>query len=81
MYISQVIELLLNDHKPAEIAEEIGVSQALVSTWKNKDNDFTPRVNVAARIYDRYEIVVFPYAEEALQEVLERAAISASNRH
>lgn len=81
MYINEVIESLLDDHKPAEIAEALGVSTALVSTWKNKENDFTPRVLVAARIYDLYDMVVFPYAEESLIEVLENEALYASKRH
>jgi len=78
VYINEAIQDLLDENKPTDIAETLGVSQALISTWKCKENDFTPRVGIAAKIYSYYDIVVFPYSEEALQEVIERAVARAA---
>ena len=67
--INQVIkELLDRGLSPKEIAESIGVSTAMVSVWKRKDNDFIPRLPIASNLYKAYGIVLYPYAEEALKD-------------
>jgi len=67
--INEVIVKILSeeDNTPKTVAEVLGVTEALVSTWKNKDNDFCPRLRLAAKIYKQYGEVVFPYSEEALK--------------
>lgn len=61
-----MLELLDIGNKPKDIASSLGVSEALISTWKNKDNDFVPRLPIAAKLYRAYGLVVYPYAEAAL---------------
>jgi len=67
VYIGETIRELLLKHKPQEIADNLGVTTALISTWKNKENDFCPRVMVAARLYKHYGVTVYPFSEEALK--------------
>ena len=66
-YIKEVIDNLLTQHKPREIADTLEVTTSMVSAWKRKENDFCPRIAIAARIYRNYDEVVYPYAEEALK--------------
>jgi hypothetical protein len=66
-YINEAMVDLLNEHTRSKIAEELQVSTAMISIWLQKDNDFCPRINVAKRLYDVYNIVVYPYSEEALK--------------
>ncbi len=66
-YIGPVITELTATYTPKEVAKTIGVTQAMISTWKQKDNDFCPRIGVASKIYANYNIVVYPYSEEALE--------------
>jgi len=65
--INAVIDNILRFDTPAQVAEKLNVSVAMVSTWKNKDNDFTPRLPVAQKIYNEYQIEVWPYSLDALQ--------------
>ena len=68
LVINDTIKSIIdNGIKPSEIAEAIGVSEAMISTWKNKENDFVPRLPIAAKIYKKYKMVVYPYAREALE--------------
>ena len=65
--INEVITDLLNaGNKPKDLAINLSVSEALISTWKNKDNDFVPRLPIAKKLYIQYGKVVYPYAKEAL---------------
>ena len=65
-HIGPVITKLTKLNKPQEIADNLQITPALISTWKQKDNDFCPRVGVAALLYKHYGMVIYPYAEEAL---------------
>ena len=65
--INKAIHKLLDKYKPQEIADVLGVSTAMISTWKNKDNDFCPRLGVASKIYKAYNVIVYPYDESALE--------------
>jgi len=66
--INQVMkQLLATGEKPKDIADILGVTVAMISTWKNKENDFVPRLPVAAKIYKQYKYTVYPYAQEALE--------------
>jgi hypothetical protein len=53
--------------KAVEIARELNVSEALISIWSQKENDFCPKIDLARKIYNQYGYVVYPYAEEALK--------------
>jgi predicted transcriptional regulator len=67
--INEVIKDLLDEgYSRTDIADAIEVTPALISTWLQKDNDFCPRINVAKKIYLNYNVVVYPYSEEALNE-------------
>ncbi len=67
--INEVITRLLDaGNKPKDLAINLSVSEALISTWKNKDNDFVPRLNIAKKIFSQYGMVVYPYAQEALDD-------------
>ena len=67
MYIKNVMEELEDrDFTPGQIADTLQVSKAMISTWKQKDNDFCPRLPIAKRIYNVYGIITYPYAEAAL---------------
>ena len=65
--INTVVSNILDFDTPAQAAEKLKVSVAMISTWKNKDNDFTPRLPVAQNIYNEYQIEVWPYSLDALQ--------------
>jgi len=65
--ISEAVHTMLETDTPIEIADKIEVSSAMVSTWRNKENDFTPRLPVAMKIYANYSIEIWPYSLEALQ--------------
>ena len=62
-------ELINNGNSVKDIAEELEVSSALVSTWKNKDNDFVPRLPIATRIFKAYGYTTYPYDVRALRTV------------
>ena len=66
--IGEIVTELLATNKPAEIANTLEVSQAMVSTWKNLDNDYTPKFAVAQRLYREYGYQVWPYDLESLNE-------------
>ncbi len=65
--INTVIKNILRFDKPQQVADKLGVSTAMISTWKNKDNDFTPRLAIAIKIYQEYVIQVWPYDIRALE--------------
>jgi transcriptional regulator with XRE-family HTH domain len=70
MTINKAMIKLLNEGSTRmELADTLGVSPALISTWINKENDFVPRLNLARRIYHNYGIVIYPYAENAVAEL------------
>ena len=70
-YVGNVISKITTVEKPQVVAENLGVTTALISTWKQKDNDFCPRVGVAAKILKHYKMVVYPYSELALKTWLQ----------
>ena len=61
-------KLLDNGHKPKDIASNIEVSTPMISTWKDSENDFTPRFDKAKNMYKHYGIQIWPYSIEALEE-------------
>ena len=65
--INEAITKLLGNMKPIDLANDLEVSTAMISIWKNKENDFVPRLPVAAKIYQKFDIVVYPYDVIALQ--------------
>jgi hypothetical protein len=68
MKIHKVIEQLLKEYTPDDIAISVGVSNAMISTWKNKDNDFVPRLSLARKFWNKYSVVIYPYSEEAVRD-------------
>jgi len=50
-----------------ELAMELGLNSAQLSHY-NTGRSKQPTINVAKIIYDKYEVVLWPYAEQALKE-------------
>ena len=61
-----ITELRYKGLKPKIIAEQLGVSDAMISIWRNKDNDFVPRLPIARKIYKIYGFVTWPYSLKAV---------------
>ena len=51
-----------------ELAMELGLNSAQLSHY-NTGRSKQPTLNVAKIIYDKYEVVLWPYAEQALKEL------------
>lgn len=66
LHINVVIERLLQDHKVKDLVDKLEVSPGMISTWKNANNDFTPRKEVAAKIQGLYGYTTWPYSSLAL---------------
>ena len=66
--INEGIKVMTKKNSRKEVAEKLEVTEALLSTWAQKDNDFSPRFALAKKIYKHYNLVIYPYAEEALNE-------------
>jgi hypothetical protein len=66
--IGKVISHILNEHDRDTVALSLGVTVSNLSMWMHRDH--TPRFETACKIYGRYGLVVWPYAEEALSEAL-----------
>lgn len=71
-YIRDVVFELLEDYTTKELVEELEITPALLSTWKQKDNDFCPRIGLATKIYKLSGHVVYPYDERALESLKDR---------
>ena len=52
-----------------ELAMELGINSAQLSHY-NTGRSKQPTLIVAKVIYDKYEVVLWPYAEKALKEFL-----------
>jgi len=52
-----------------ELAMELGINSAQLSHY-NTGRSKQPTLTVAKVIYDKYEVVLWPYAEKALKEFL-----------
>ena len=63
-----ILDLLKCGKKPAEIADTVGVSSSMISIWRNKSNDFVPRLDIARKFYKEYGYTIYPYAEYALED-------------
>ena len=71
VYINEAIKQIIDaGSKRKDIATMLEVSPALISTWLQEDNDFTPRFKVAQKLFQVYGIQVYPYAVEALNATL-----------
>ena len=72
LHINDVINRLLQDNKVAQLCEKLQVSPAMISTWKNSTNDFTPRKEIAARIQGVYGHTTWPYSSIALTGIYKK---------
>jgi len=57
-----------------KLAKILGVSPIMVNNYL-KDKVLSPKFEVCKSIYDRYNVVVFPYTEEELQSKNEQLII------
>ena len=53
-----------------EIAKQLGVSVAMISSYKRQG--FYPSLRVAMRVYDLDGVVLHPFSEESLKYELEK---------
>ena len=53
-----------------EIARELGVSSAMISTYKR--DDFFPSIHIAKIVYENDGIVLHPYSKESLKYELNK---------
>ena len=51
--------------KGSEVAESIGISTSMVSSYKN--HKYNPSLSVAKKVYLRDNIVLHPFSEESLK--------------
>ena len=67
LYASEAIaKLLRSGLSQSEIATSVGVTDAMVSVWKNKKNDFCPRIDVAKKFFTNHGLQLYPYHKDAL---------------
>jgi len=57
-----------NYERQYELAMELGLNSAQLSHY-NTGRSKQPTLNVAKVIYDSYKVVLWPYAEQALEEL------------
>ena len=53
-----------------EIAKKLGVTSAMVSTYKN--NNYMPSITVAKKVYAEEGITLHPFSEESLKYELNK---------
>lgn len=53
-----------------EIADKLGVSSSMISTYKH--NDYNPSITVAKKVYKDENITLHPFATESLQYELNK---------
>lgn len=67
MKIQDYVLLLLEDNSAIETADKLGVSQPMVSQYKK--GGYNASLTVAIKVYSEADVVLFPFAEEALKEL------------
>lgn len=81
LHIYDIVDRLLQTRKAKELAEDLEVSTAMVSTWRNRDQDFIPRKEVAARIQGLYGYTAWPYSEIALKDIWDSIVAKDTSEH
>lgn len=61
--------------KGYEIAEHLGVSTSMVSSYRRQG--FDTSINVALKVYQEKKIVLHPFAEESLKYEIEKRLANA----
>ena len=74
MYISEGIKQILDKNTREDVCLTLEVSSAVISKWLREEDAHIPRFNTAIRIYGNYDIVTYPYSEEALKREWEKQA-------
>jgi transcriptional regulator with XRE-family HTH domain len=70
MNIKTYLENKVEDLSNAEIANQLGISVAMISSYKNKN--FNPSLSVAKKVYQLDGVVLHPFSEEALKYEIEK---------
>lgn len=60
-----ILDMLIKGETQSSLAVKLGVSQAMIATYKT--NSFKPSLGVARNAYDNFGLVLYPYSEEAVQ--------------
>lgn len=53
-----------------EIAEKLGVSTSMISTYKH--NDYNPSISVAKKVYKDVKITLHPFSTESLEHEINK---------
>ena len=69
-FVSDFIKSLSEEKSGYEIAELLGVSSSMVSSYKH--SNYNPSLEVAKRAYINFEVVLHPFSEESLSYDIER---------
>ncbi len=65
MYIAEALEYAINeDEDRGVVAKKLGITKAMISHYLNRD--FTPRLNVAGKLWGEYGLVIEPFSERAV---------------
>jgi len=65
-FIEEYVNTLVDDNKQGfEIAERLGVSVSMVSSYKK--GEYNPSITVAMYVYKNEGIVFHPFSEESLK--------------
>ncbi len=74
MYIHEAIEQIKKDNPnlstQASLAEHIGISSPMITTYKNGESK--PNILNASKIWELFQIQVEPFTELALQDEVDR---------
>jgi transcriptional regulator with XRE-family HTH domain len=70
MHIKSYLEEKATKLTNAEIANQLGISVAMISSYKNKN--FNPSLTVAKKAYQMDGIVLHPFSEEAIKYEIEK---------
>jgi hypothetical protein len=69
VHIKHAIRELIDKHGRDIVRLKLGVTDASLSTWMHHNN--APKFSTACNIYKHYEVVIFPYSEDALDETVQ----------
>jgi len=65
MYIKEAMAFAINeDGDRGIVANKLGITKAMVSHYINQDN--TPRLPIAGKIWGEYGLVIEPFTERAV---------------
>jgi len=64
--ISEAVQIILAGNGRKIVMKDLGVSTALISSWRVASDDRVVRFETAVKIYGIYGIITYPYDKQAL---------------